>query len=138
MASRTEKQTANVKRYREKHKSRLLEESRQKYRTDTKRYVYHMLKRAEKRAKDRGILFDIDLSDIDIPETCPILNIKLEVGKGRGPSDTSPSLDRIDPSKGYVKGNVMVISMRANKIKSDVLLEDIEKVLNYLKRQTAK
>jgi hypothetical protein len=138
MAPRTERQSANIKRYRERHKDRLLEEGRQRYRTDVKRYVYHMLKRAEKRAKDRGIPFDITVSDIVIPEICPILNIKLEIGKGKGPSDSSPSLDRIDPSKGYVEGNVMVISMRANKIKSDVLIEDIERVLEYLKQQTTK
>ena len=138
MAPRTEKQRENIKRYREKHRDRLLEADRTKYKTDDRRYRYHMLKRAEKRAKEKNLAFNITVDDLLIPELCPILGIKLEVGSGKGPSDASPSLDRIDPEKGYTKGNVMIISMKANKIKSDVLVEDIEKVLDYLKRRTAK
>lgn len=138
MAPRTEKQAQNIKRYREKNRERLLENDRNRYKTDVKRYTYHMMKRAEKRAKAKNLPFDLEVSDLIIPEVCPILGIKLEIGSGRGPSDSSPSLDRIDPEKGYTKSNVMIISMKANKIKSDVLVEDIEKVLNFLKQRTTK
>ena len=125
----------NRKRYLEKNRDRLLAATNEKYRTNMKTYVYHMVKRAEKRAKEKGLPFDLCVEDVQIPEYCPILGIKLEVGIGRGPSDSSPSLDRIYPNLGYVKDNIIVISMRANKIKSDVSVDDIEKVLLYLKEQ---
>ena len=123
----------NKKRYKEKHRDRLLKENRDSYRSDMKKYVYHMLKRAENRAKKKDVPFDLLVEDINIVENCPILGIKLTVGEGRGPSDSSPSLDRIDPKLGYVKNNVMIISMKANKIKTNATLEEIEKVYNYLK-----
>jgi hypothetical protein len=123
----------NVKRYREKNKDKILDNGKTRYRNDSKRYLYHMLKRAEKRAIEKNIPFDLKPDDVIIPELCPILGVKMTIGDGKGPHSSSPSLDRIVPSLGYVKGNVLVISMRANKIKSDGSLEDIEKVYNYLK-----
>lgn len=125
----------NKKKYREKHRDRLLKENRDRYRSDTKKYIYYMFKRAEKRAKSKNLPFELKVNDIIIPEHCPILGLKLSVsniGK-KGPSNSSPSLDRIIPEKGYVKDNIMVISMKANKIKSDASIADIEKVLFYLK-----
>lgn len=47
--------------------------------------------------------------------------------------DTSPSLDRKDPTKGYVRGNVAWISFRANRIKSDASQQELERILNYVK-----
>ena len=78
-----------------------------------------MFRRAKGRAKDCGLEFTIEKSDIVIPEYCPILGIKLEHHKGQsGGRPSSPALDRIDNSKGYVKGNVVVISHLANMMKS--------------------
>lgn len=71
--------------------------------------------RAKKRAADRGLRFDLVASEIIIPPTCPALGIPLRIGKRRSPS--SPSLDRIEPWRGYVSGNVRVISDRANRLK---------------------
>jgi hypothetical protein len=48
-------------------------------------------------------------------------------------SDGSPSLDRIDPKKGYVKGNVAVISYKANRIKQDATPEELEAVASWLR-----
>src|SRR6266481_1415047 len=48
--------------------------------------------------------------------------------------DRTPSLDRIDPSKGYIKGNIAVISFRANRLKGNATLDEIRKVINYLKK----
>jgi hypothetical protein len=96
-------------------------------------YKKTMWWRAKKRAEQKGIHFDIELSDIIIPEVCPVFGFKFEVGSGKGPSDKSPSIDRIDCKKGYVKGNIQIISFKANKIKSDCSINDIEKVLSYLK-----
>ena len=84
-----------------------------------------LLKSARHRAKQKGVPFDLELEDIVVPEFCPLLNIRLEVGNGR-PIPASPTLDRIKPELGYVKGNVIVISHRANCIKSDATLDEIE------------
>lgn len=89
-----------------------------------------MLQRAKSRAELKGLDFSITEEDIDIPESCPVLGIPLEKGTGVA-TDASPSLDRLRPSKGYVPGNVAVISYKANRIKSDATLTELRKVLEW-------
>lgn len=60
-----------------------------------------------------------------------ILGIKLEFGIGRV-HDASPSVDRIIPDKGYVKGNCFVISSKANRMKQGNTLEDFYNIINYI------
>ena len=87
-----------------------------------------MYRRSKARAKERGVEFAIDKEDIYIPEVCPILGIPLVVKSGSsGGSDNSPALDRIDNNKGYVKGNVQVISHLANMMKSSANVEQLQK-----------
>ena len=75
---------------------------------------------AKERADKYGIDFNIDVEDIVIPEVCPVLGIPINISLGRGRRQPdSPSLDKFYPEKGYVKGNIQVISWRANRIKSD-------------------
>lgn len=96
----------------------------------------YMLQSAKKRAKEKGWNFDLEVEDIQIPELCPVLGIPLFVrigGKGKGKNDNNPSLDRIDSDKGYVKGNVQVISWRANNLKSDGTLEEFTKLVEFMK-----
>jgi hypothetical protein len=78
-----------------------------------------MLWNAKKRAKNNNLEFNLSLEDIQIPERCPILGITLERGNTHTNRDSSPSLDKILPEKGYVKGNVQVISDLANRMKSN-------------------
>lgn len=52
------------------------------------------------------------------PEKCPVFNKKLVKGNGK-PHKFSPSVDRIDPAKGYIKGNLQVISLFANYMKQE-------------------
>lgn len=87
---------------------------------------------ARDRARKNGREFDLTLDDIVIPSHCPVLGLPLdkEPGKENG---GSPSLDRVDNTKGYVKGNVRVISRRANWLKRDATIEEIEKLLAYMK-----
>jgi hypothetical protein len=78
----------------------------------------HVLRRARTRAKNKGLPFNIDQSDIVIPDICPVLGIPID-RQLENMNDNSPSLDRIRPSLGYVKGNIRVISQRANRLKCD-------------------
>ena len=73
---------------------------------------------ARRRAKVAGLPFTLQMSDCVIPECCPILGIPLDRNAGKR-DDHLPSLDRVDNSKGYVRGNVCVVSWRANRLKSD-------------------
>lgn len=68
-----------------------------------------------------------------IPDHCPILGLPLyrNVG-GRAQGPHSPTLDRINPALGYVRGNVRVISSRANSIKSDSTPEELLRVAAYM------
>ena len=88
-----------------------------------------LLRGAKSRAKTNNIEFNINELDIIIPEFCPILGIKLEIAEGRGPKDNSPSLDRINNNLGYIKGNVRVISFRANSLKKDGTIEEFQAIL---------
>ena len=87
-------------------------------------YLDRLYKITKKRAKKEGINFNIELSDLIIPKLCPIFKIPLFRGNGKR-SNNSPSLDRIIPELGYVKGNVWIISDRANRMKSDMNEQDI-------------
>ena len=84
----------------------------------------YMLIHARARAKRNGIEFNIEKSDIVIPEFCPYLGVKIK-GVLEKDFKRSPSLDRIDPEKGYIKGNVQVISNRANTMKSNASVEEL-------------
>lgn len=93
----------------------------------------NMVYDAKKRAKKRDVPFTITHKDITIPEYCPALGIKLERGIGQL-TDASPTLDCIFPEKGYIPGNIAVISHRANRIKSDATLEELNKVYDWLRK----
>ncbi len=90
-----------------------------------------MLSDARKRAKNKGLEFSITAKDIHIPEVCPIFGIKLEQSCGR-PKDNSPSLDRLDSSKGYIPGNVVVISYRANHIKNNGTADEHRRIADFM------
>jgi 8-oxo-dGTP diphosphatase len=91
---------------------------------------------AKSRAEERGWPFDLEIQDIVVPEYCPYLGVKLEKGSGKQ-TPNSPSLDRIDTLDGYVKGNVEVISYRANTIKNNATFEEFEEIYYRWKRRHA-
>jgi hypothetical protein len=88
---------------------------------------------AKYRAKRDGCEFNLDRSDIIVPPVCPIFRIPLIFSSGRGPTINSPTLDRVNPNKGYTKGNVRVISHKANAKKQNNTIEDLELLLQYMK-----
>lgn len=92
---------------------------------------------ARKRAKDYNLDFDIDvdylLSIYPEDNLCPVLEIEMSFrNEGiTGPVNNSPSLDRIVPSLGYVKGNVIFVSTLANQIKSSATPDQIRRVWEF-------
>jgi hypothetical protein len=88
-----------------------------------------MLSNAKARAKRKGLEFCITLEDINIPTHCPVLGIELE--RGGCFQGSSPSLDRIDNTKGYIPGNVIVVSYRANTLKNDASLHEMQALVTY-------
>lgn len=84
-------------------------------------------------AQKRNIPFNLSLSDMDnigIPLLCPILGILLYFNRNKV-EDNSISFDRIDSTKGYTLDNVIVISYRANKLKSDATLDEMRKIVTF-------
>jgi len=96
-------------------------------------FIKNALRMAKIRADKLGLRFDITVKDLNIPDVCPIFSTPL-TWTNKISNDT-PSIDRLIPSEGYVKGNVAFISMRANRIKSDASIEDLEKIVNWMKSQ---
>lgn len=84
-------------------------------------------------AKKRNLEFTLEEKDIVIPSVCPVLGIPLFLVGGKR-TDNSPSVDRVDSTRGYTKDNVRIISWRANKLKQDASLEEVEKILSYMKQ----
>lgn len=83
-----------------------------------------MIYSAKHRAKRDGVPFRITRGDIEVPECCPVLGHKLEIGT-RQSHEWAPTLDRIIPGLGYVLGNIRVISHRANRLKADATQEEL-------------
>lgn len=86
--------------------------------------VAAMLHRAKSRAKGAGVPFTLARADVVIPARCPVFGEPLRVARG-GPDDWSPELDRIEPARGYVPGNVIVLSRRANRMKNDATIGEL-------------
>ena len=93
-----------------------------------------LLRSAKQRAKTKGLDFNIDITDINLPDKCPLLGIPLD-SFYREATDNSYSIDRIDSSKGYIKGNVWVISKRANTLKGNATLEELELLVKNLENK---
>lgn len=93
-----------------------------------------LLELARDRAKKRGFEFSISAEDFIPTQFCPLLGIPFDFSKrGKGAADNSPTIDRIDSSKGYVPGNVWVISHRANRMKSDATIQELEMIVINIK-----
>lgn len=110
--------------------------SRTKYEQNnpTKIWAKYAHKDAKKRALKKNVPFDITAAYIlsILTDECPVFKTKFQWMGNGGILPTSPSLDRIDPVKGYVEGNVVVISSKANTIKSAYKSSDIFRVASWL------
>jgi|DEB0MinimDraft_6_1074348.scaffolds.fasta_scaffold47078_2 hypothetical protein len=98
--------------------------------------IKHMVIRARCRARDKGIEFSITHEDVEKLTHCPVFGTELNYEPQPSAfSHNAASLDRIDNSKGYVPGNVTIMSLRANTLKRDASVEEIEKLLEWMRRQ---
>jgi len=96
---------------------------------------YNIFVAAKRRAKQKNLPFNLELSDIVIPEYCPVFpDIKLESNK-KVIGQNSPTLDRLIPEDGYIKGNVVVISNRANFMKNKYNLEELQMLTSWLEKE---
>jgi len=91
-----------------------------------------LLEASKDRARKKGLEHTITLNDIKIPPVCPILGIPLKVGVGN-PTPNSPSIDRINNSKGYTPDNIIVVSWRVNDLKRNSTIDELEKIVNFYK-----
>lgn len=91
----------------------------------------HVRRRSD--ARKNNIPYTLDISDIVIPDICPVLGIPIVANQPIS-SDYSPSLDRFIPELGYIQGNVYVISNRANRIKNDASVEEIRLLLKWMEQ----
>jgi hypothetical protein len=93
--------------------------------------IVRMLQEARVRASKRGLAFGITADDLRWPSVCPVLGIAISMAAGPR-ADCSPSIDRIDTARGYVPGNVAIISWRANRLKNDATLAELRAIVTYI------
>ena len=103
------------------------------YDTEYDRIRGYIIRNSKYCAKRRNIEFSIKYTDFELPEVCPILGIKLEYGAGHdGNAPQHATLDRIDNTKGYVPGNVMIVSRLANAMKNEASFNQLQTfITNY-------
>lgn len=89
-----------------------------------------MLDTAKNRAKKKNIEFSLTREDIIIPPICPVLGTEF-IRK----TVYTMSLDRIDSSLGYIKGNVQVISMKANAMKNNATPAELKTFADWIYAQ---
>ena len=127
------KEAYKVKNLSEEKLNKRRAKDREKYRENPAK---NLISKAKQRSKKKGLDFNIEESDIIIPKVCPLLNIPIIQGV-KGDYGNTPSLDRIDPTKGYTKDNIWVISMKANTMKSNAsrgeLLEFARMIFKHFK-----
>ena len=112
------------------HKKRWTEYTNKWRNANQRNKIISRLAVIRSRAAEGSLDFNLSVEDIIIPDICPVLGIPLD-SKTR---DRQWSIDRVIPELGYVQNNIQVISMRANRLKQDATVEEIEKILDYYRR----
>ena len=96
-------------------------------------YVETIWRRTKNRASQSGIEFTLtksDIADMTVPITCPVLGIPIRMERGRQ-TDNSLSIDRIDSSRGYTPENVVFVSWKCNRLKSNATLDEMRKMVTF-------
>jgi len=108
-----------------------------KNRKHERNHISNLLLSAKYRSRLKNLEFNLKKELLTIPEICPVLKIPLCRSNGF-PSPNSPSIDRLESSKGYTMDNINIISNRANSIKSDATFEEFEAIYKWWKAQIKK
>lgn len=101
-------------------------------RDNPKRYI---LWRAKQHAKAAGRKFSLTEADLTLPKYCPVLGLKLKYHNAKKYDHAAASLDRVDNRKGYISGNVLVVSYRANMLKRDATWQELLRVVDFYRRR---
>jgi hypothetical protein len=97
-----------------------------RYNHDPKTWPQRACYQMKHKAKELRIAFDMRPEDLQVPSVCPFTLLPFDFGPKSGkPVPQSPSIDRIKPDRGYVRGNVRVISLQANVAKSNIIDPDV-------------
>lgn len=133
-----EKILARQKEMQLEHYPRKKKQLEEYYKTKEGRIV-RFLASAKIRAKRKSLEFNLDISFLReiAPDKCPVFGFDLDWNGWKSSNgvakENAPSLDRIDPNKGYVKGNVMWLSWKANRLKSDATHQDLLTLCKWMK-----
>jgi len=117
---------ARVKAWRKRYPEKTLSNAHARYFADPQKYMWRF---AKQRARQFGLEFTITPEDIKIPTHCPIFG--MEIGILRGGTNSSASLDRLNNNRGYVPGNIAVVSWRANRMRGNATLEELRAVYKF-------
>ena len=127
------------RKYRENHKDQVKEHQRNYRKTDLGR-ASKLLDTAKRRAKRKGMLFDLDKKWILKKlkkRVCEYSGLKLELEKNKNGyhhSLNAPSLDRKDSRKGYTKRNTFLVAWCINNAKGAWNKKDWKKVREAIRR----
>jgi hypothetical protein len=147
------KNKEKIKEYKLKNKEKIKEDkkewylkNREKIKITIDKYLKkcptnRMLTSAKNRAKKKNIPFNIDKEYLNSiypkDNKCPVLDVPFQLGnlsEIKKTKDYAPSLDRIIPEKGYIKNNLVIVSSISNRVKNNVSIETLEKILNFYKK----
>lgn len=111
--------------------------AKKRYRKNLKEanYFKHFIMNKKKSMMRADITWDLDeryLREL-FTGVCPVFGCAIHAGGAK--DDCKAELDRLIPSKGYVRGNVRWISSRANRLKSDASIDELKKILKYMEEQ---
>ena len=135
---RCDKEKQEAKRRKSPEKQLAYARKYQAKRRENLEYRLQMLINASKqRAVLKNIEHTLTLNQLKsiypIDNKCPVFGTELKFGDA-GFRDNSPSIDKIDPAKGYTLDNVQVISWRANRVKADATVQELEMLLSFMKQ----
>lgn len=108
--------------YREKYPEKVRELKRK---SEKKHRATRLLRDARTRALKAGLAFSLDKNDVCIQERCPVCDVVYNMDGDKDHKRSSPSIDRLVPSLGYVKGNILVMCLRCNQLKQDQSPEEL-------------
>ncbi len=96
---------------------------------------YKAILGANKRAIAKGLEGTISMDDfLPLPDKCPLLHIPLFYTNDLI-TDNTPSIDRIDSSKGYTSENTWIISNKANRMKSNASIAELKLLVKNLNKK---